>query len=78
MSARRRFTTCQQLWKPVFVLLFVILASTGGVNNHAGIRFQRWPNFNCLTDKLPAVIPAGLCATSEELKYSSINNSSYN
>lgn len=57
MSARRRFTTCQLLWKPVFVLLFVILASTGEVNKHAGIRFQRLPNFNCF-DKLPAVIPA--------------------
>lgn len=39
----------------MFMLLFALLRTTGGVNNDAGSRCQRLPNFNCF-DKLPAVI----------------------
>lgn len=51
MSARRRFAACQLKWESVFVLLFALLAMRRGVNNGAGIRCQRLPEFG----KLPGV-----------------------
>lgn len=74
MSARRRLTTCQLKWSSMFVLLFALLAMRGRVNNNAGLRYQRLPNFNCF-DKLPAVILGGFGTITAELKHIDFGNS---